>query len=885
MGLVGVPRLPGALLDRPRLEAALEEDHALAVLCAPAGMGKTVAMAQWAARTSRRGLWLRLADGGGSPTVFAGHLALALHDYGLLEPGNPLSAGPAAFQFVADPWDTLRRGLARLGELALAIDESEYLEPDTVSGLIRLLSDLPSLSVRTTTRVANGFVEPGLTIALDVVVLRDDELALTRGETAALLHTSEDTPIVGDVLDHGGAPGLARLLTFDENAAGGRGGDRTLREIDSSRVSEIVDSFLRIRRPSWDTQFTGFLEAICLADAVDVELAARLSGEADAAVLLDRAEREGLGQWRGHGSHGLRRDAAAVFEPSPFARRALSASARRNLSPGRLRELNTLIAQWELESGHPFSALRRAVEYRDWPLATDTVRRFWNELLPYGLRVTELFRGVPLTVLGRLPLVTTLLAIIANARPDHRLRAIEYFLLAAYGSRQRSATRDPADRVLLRAIESAAQRVSGRDGTKAAREAFDTLGELSPDDRLRLGRNEPSVWNQVGTSLLYGGDIPRAIVCFRQSVAVGDAGGYRAGLQGLALLAGTYALDGDIVQAHAVAGRAEEREWPERWKTGYPGSYLQLAHAVIALEDGDLDAADAHLHALDEHRETIEHWAPLLHVDVLIELRRHRPDIARERIRSIVSAQRARRAVSQFTSSRLRHTSALAAVAAGDLAGAERLLGRSEDARTAVSRARIALAAGDAERALRLLNGAAAGQASARARAEHLALTAAAVAVLGHDDAHTRTAIERADAALAESGQMLALALVPDAALSALAASADRLNQRDFAQRVERARDWAMIGSPGAAPRLTAREHAVALELGRHDGVAQIAAALNVSPNTVKSQLRALYRKLGVSSRAEALRALAAWGLVRPGVAGGLDDGLDDPVARGPQEG
>lgn len=881
MGLAGVPRLPGALLDRPRLEAVLDEDHALVVLSAPAGMGKTVAMAQWAARTPRRGLWLRVADGGGSPTVFAGHLALALHDYGLLDPGNPLSAGPAAFQFVADPWDTLRRGLARLGEIALAIDESEYLEPETISGVIRLLSDLSSLSVRTSTRVTNGFAEPALTLALDVIVLGDDALALTRGETAALLKTGEHTPVVADVLDHGGAPGLARLLTFDESATGGRGGDRTLREIDSSRVSEIVESFLRIRRPSWDTRFTGFLEAICLADAVDVELAVRLTEQADAAALLDRAEREGLGQWRGHGGQGARRGAAAVFEPSPFAQRALSASARRNLPARRLRELNSLIAQWELDTGQPFSALRRAVEYRDWPVATDTVRRSWNELLPYGLRVTELFRGVPLTVLGRLPLVTTLLAIIANARPDHRLRAIEYFLLAAYGSRQRSATRDPADRVLLRAIESAAQRVSGRDGTKAAREAFDILGELSPDDRLRLGRNEPSVWNQIGTSLLYGGDIPRAIVCFRQSIAASDAGGYRAGLQGLALLAGTSALDGDIVQARAIAARAEEREWPERWKTGYPGSFLQLAHTVIALEDGELESAEAHLHALDEHRETIEHWAPLLHVDVLIQLRRHRPDIARERIRSVVSAQRARRAVSPFTSARLRHTSALAALAAGDLAAAERVLGRSEDARTAVSRARIALAAGDAERALRLLNGAAAGQASARARAEHLALTAASVAVLGHDDAHTRTAIERTDAALAESEQMLALALVPDAALAVLAASIDRASHPDFAERVERARQWAMIAAPGAAPRLTAREHAVALELGRHDGVAQIAAALSVSPNTVKSQLRALYRKLGVSSRAEALRALAAWGLIRPGV----DTGPDDLGSSGPQEG
>lgn len=880
MGLAGVPRLPRALLDRARLEAVLDEDRALAVLCAPAGMGKTVAMAQWAARTTRRGVWVRVADGGGAPMVFAGQVALALHDHGVLDAGNPLSAGPAAFQFVAEPWGVLRRGLARLGEIVLAIDESEYLDSETVSGIIQLLADVSSLSVRTTTRVANGFVEPALTIELDAVVLREDVLALTAAEAAALLRTGEDTATVRDVIEHGGAPGLARLLTFDESATGGTSGDRTLKEIDSAGIAEIVESFLRIRRSSWDARFTDFLERVCLADAVDVDLARRLTGEADAKGLLDRAEREGLGQWRGGGSGARQSGAAALFEPSPFVQRALSASARRTLPAAHLRELILTIARWEFDGGQPFSALRRAVDFRDWPLVTDIVRRSWNELLPYGTQITALFRGVPIPVLSRLPLVTTLLAIIANARPDHRLRAVEYFLLAAYGSRQRSATRDPADRVLLRAVESAAQRVSGRDGSKAARDAFDTLEEMSPDDRSRLGRNEPSVWNQIGTTLLYSGDVPRAIACFRQSVATSDAGGYRAGLQGLALLAGTHALDGQITHARALASRAEERDWPERWKTGYPGSFLQLAHAVIALEDGDPDTADARLHVLDEHRETIEHWAPLLHLDVLIELRRHRPDVARERIRSVVSAQRARRAISPFTSIRLRHTSALAAVAAGDLAGAERILGRSADPRTAVSRARIALAGADPERALSLLTAAAATPASARARAEYLSLTAAAVAVLGQEDAHALAALTRLDAALQESGQMLALALVPDAALAALAASARRLEQHSCAERAERARGWGMIGSPGAVPQLTSRERAVARELARTGGVAQIAAALGVSPNTVKSQLRGLYRKLGVSSRTDALRALAAWGIVQPRI----DVGGDGPGVPGSQE-
>ena len=57
---------------------------------------------------------------------------------------------------------------------------------------------------------------------------------------------------------------------------------------------------------------------------------------------------------------------------------------------------------------------------------------------------------------------------------------------------------------------------------------------------------------------------------------------------------------------------------------------------------------------------------------------------------------------------------------------------------------------------------------------------------------------------------------------------------------------------------LTSREEAVAEQLMRFSSASDIAAALVVSPNTVKSQLRSLYRKLGVSNRADAIAALSA---------------------------
>jgi LuxR family transcriptional regulator of spore coat protein len=60
---------------------------------------------------------------------------------------------------------------------------------------------------------------------------------------------------------------------------------------------------------------------------------------------------------------------------------------------------------------------------------------------------------------------------------------------------------------------------------------------------------------------------------------------------------------------------------------------------------------------------------------------------------------------------------------------------------------------------------------------------------------------------------------------------------------------------------LTPRERVVLAELAEDVTLEEIAARLWVSRNTVKSQLRTAYRKIGVSTRAEAVAWVEASGL------------------------
>jgi LuxR family maltose regulon positive regulatory protein len=70
-----------------------------------------------------------------------------------------------------------------------------------------------------------------------------------------------------------------------------------------------------------------------------------------------------------------------------------------------------------------------------------------------------------------------------------------------------------------------------------------------------------------------------------------------------------------------------------------------------------------------------------------------------------------------------------------------------------------------------------------------------------------------------------------------------------------------VVDSGDAAEPLSPRERLVLAQVQRGSTVAVMAAELFISPNTIKTHLRRLYRKLGVSTREEAIRAARSLGL------------------------
>src|SRR5580658_9259529 len=75
-----VPRPRPGFVPRPRLTGRLEEGLArgLVLVCAPAGSGKTVLLADWAHRENRPVVWLSLDTGDNDPARFWRHVVAAL---------------------------------------------------------------------------------------------------------------------------------------------------------------------------------------------------------------------------------------------------------------------------------------------------------------------------------------------------------------------------------------------------------------------------------------------------------------------------------------------------------------------------------------------------------------------------------------------------------------------------------------------------------------------------------------------------------------------------------------------------------------------------------------------------------------------------------------
>jgi LuxR family transcriptional regulator, maltose regulon positive regulatory protein len=121
--------------------------------------------------------------------------------------------------------------------------------------------------------------------------------------------------------------------------------------------------------------------------------------------------------------------------------------------------------------------------------------------------------------------------------------------------------------------------------------------------------------------------------------------------------------------------------------------------------------------------------------------------------------------------------------------------------------------------------------------------------------------IDRALHAMARTGVRSPMRHIPPPLLSRLSRRALERPQSDEIRRILGLVIQATEGMVQVIEPLSERERLVLVYVERRLTVAQIATELFISPNTVKTHMRRLYRKLGVATRDEAIRKARSLGL------------------------
>lgn len=835
------PRVPSDVIARPRLIAALESTDALTVLRGASGMGKTVALAEWTRASASTVVWVAPGPDGSSASL-AQAVLRALVRRGLAPAASEGSAADRSALQAVDVWRVVAAHLAEVQHpLVLVLDDAADQDRESVFDICRTLAAAPDARLIVATSRRSPFDSDGLDLMIDRTVIGPDDLLFDEDEISRALHIRQ-LEAAQVLAATGGFPALIHAASKQRVL----GDPSSVLEAASPAVAEYLRP--RLERSGVDADALAALTRISIADAVDAATARALTGADDIERILDDAETFGIG----------RRSADGVFSLVPVARALLHrglVDARADEIPGLMRTA----VDGALARRAPMDALRLAVEHDDLPLASHVIMSGWTQLLEsHGPEAVRLLRGLPISRLKDQPLIAMLLAICYIASKLRRLRGLQLLRVAISAANSRRNGLGPTERVFIWAAESAALRLIGMSerAAQVASKALNLYRETPESIWEPYAVEMPLLCTHLGISLYYGGREDAAVECFEYAASLGASHDMVKAYHAIALLSGIHALNGDMPEARHYAELIHDSAWGQEHLDGYRGTLYRVAEAFLSIEDGDVVAARAHVQVFGPHRSTSEHWLIMGIAEAWVALHEGRAAAGLEQLDSLCRL-RGREGAGTHARQTLSRARTLLHLAAGDQAAAREVL--RQDARpdtfdTLLERARLALVEGQASEAARMLAQTRRAPATSRQRAETVAVQVAAL---------RRTA---GDAAARKTAETL-LVRLDDRELTT---PVGLLDPEDVGFLREFLTDRGAKAVPGRGvfpatserPRLSSRERVVLRALTSGASLQSIAADLNVSPNTLKTQLRSIYRKLDARNRAEAIEKAAAYDLL-----------------------
>jgi LuxR family transcriptional regulator, maltose regulon positive regulatory protein len=853
------------VLPRRRVTGLIEQAtrHRVTLLCGPAGAGKTVACATWAATNPdrRRVVWLTL-DTGDQNCWFWAYVCAGLTRL-RVAPRDALrsleDSSPEQF-----PLRLVEAAQLLTEPVTLVLDGVDELTDQAVlAGLDLLIRHAPgTLRLVLSARQPPALQLARLRVSGELADIGGRDLACTSDEADAyfaMLGLDVDQAARDELLrrTEGWMAGL-RLAAMRARAGPGPGTMITDLAADEPMVTDYLwDEVLG--RPPAETRM--FLLRTSITEEVSVDLADALTGQSGSARTLDRLNRENsfvdaLDRERG------------CYRYHPLLREVLTAGRHREI-PDEIPVLLGRAARWHAAHGRPIAAVRYAAEAADWDYAGQI-------LAAAGVAAALQDQAAELeAVLILFPAErSTDDPAVAAAWAATRLWHGDREGAASYldSARHAAARAAPAMRRIMEPtiaalrVMHAASRADADPGLLAEGRALAGRCQAAVSTRAEHG-GVGLLWFALGTASLRRWEIQDARRALRRADRELGAGGlaeWQARARGWRALA--EALGGDLAAA-------------ERSAAGHEASLAaRLARAQISLSRDDLAAARRLLDDLALDDPGLDHvggerggaFPGEPSVSVLAALIRARVMLADG------DAAGARQALARLRECRGPAGPALSdvitvaegelALGAGDVGRARAILalagesGPAGRAGAGLLRGAVLIAEGDFPAALAALPGLGAALAHPTGLTRHEQISSLLLAAI----AHRRLGSAGEAAGLVQRALTLA---EPDGAYrvfldlgapvrSALAAGAPPASRHArFAGRILERFEAQAPPPPAERPSvpLTSSEQAVLCFLPSHMTNEEISQALFLSVNTVKTHLRSAYRKLGVGSRREAI--------------------------------
>lgn len=596
---------PGAVA-RPRLLDQLDQALAkdLILVCAPAGFGKTVLLADWARRGRWPTAWLSLDTGDNDPARFWRHAIAAL---GPLCPGIAERIGP----LLGPPPPRMFDGLvaALVNELVTApdpalliLDDYHLIDSPSVHSSVEFLLEHRPPELRL---VLASRADPPLPLARlrghgQLAELRAADLCFTADEAAALLRE-----VAGPGLPENA---MAALAARTEGwVAGLQLAGLSLRG--QTDVAEFVASFSGSHRYVLDylteevldrqpAEVRGFLLDTSVLDRVSGALCDAVTGRTGGQAMLERVERANLflipldearSWWRYH----------HLFTDLLRAR-------LREEQPSQAAQLHRNAAAWHEQHGLADDAVRHALAAGDAVWAARLVERHADELILRSERatLTRWLAALPDEAAASRPrvLLARALSLLIGGRADDAAALLD--------AAERSLAGAPAEEQFEPSVGRGRSLLANVPATIALERAFlaqlhgdadreltfgrQALAQASPGDRTL----DAITRGHLGVAEWLGGRLPEARHSLASSIGRLSAIGERfPAIWACDHLAQVQRAQADLDAAVGTYQQALEIAAPPGQPAMPAAGIAHVGLAEVAYQRGELDTALRHLTA------------------------------------------------------------------------------------------------------------------------------------------------------------------------------------------------------------------------------------------------------------------------------------------------